>query len=133
MLQATNSEYFCSNTLCPKDNEGNSITSIKYDTEASQFKFPFRAFATFEYDLQKQLKFVAAMWVDNSNRSVSFEDVIDDYFGENGNSFTFDGIGGEYKLVDFDFGFLYAINDNFRLGLHFQQPYIEFYWEFFEL
>ena len=73
------------------------------------------------------------MWVDNSNRSVSFEDVIDDYFGENGNSFTFDGIGGEYKLVDFDFGFLYAINDNFRLGLHFQQPYIEFYWEFFEL
>ena len=61
MLQAINSEYLCSNTLCPKDNEGNTITSIKYDTEDSQFKFPFRTFATFEYDLQKQLKFVAAM------------------------------------------------------------------------
>ena len=31
-----------------------------------------------------------------------------------------------------DFGMLYAVNDNFRVGIHFQQPYIDFYWEFFE-
>ena len=26
----------------------------------------------------------------------------------------------------------YAVNNNFRIGLHFQQPYLDIYWEFFE-
>ena len=35
-------------------------------------------------------------------------------------------------LVYLAIGMLYAVNDNFRVGVHFQQPYIDFYWEFFE-
>ena len=35
-------------------------------------------------------------------------------------------------MFDFDFGLLYAPTDNFRIGVHFQQPFIDFYWEFFE-
>ncbi len=29
-----------------------------------------------------------------------------------------------------DFGFIYALNDNFRLGLHLTKPFIAFYWKF---
>ena len=73
------------------------------------------------------------MWIDNANRAVSFEDALEDYTGDDGSdSFTFDSLKGNENLFDFDFGFQYAINNNFRLGIHFQQPYIDLYWEFFE-
>jgi len=32
--------------------------------------------------------------------------------------------------VDFDFGFVYARNENFRIGIHFQRPHIAFYYKF---
>jgi hypothetical protein len=32
--------------------------------------------------------------------------------------------------VDFDFGFIYAYSENFRIGIHFQRPLIAFYYKF---
>ena len=32
--------------------------------------------------------------------------------------------------IDFDFGFIYAYNENFRIGIHFQRPFIAFYYKF---
>ena len=32
--------------------------------------------------------------------------------------------------VHIDFGFIYAFNESFRFGMHFQQPFISFYWKF---
>ena len=32
--------------------------------------------------------------------------------------------------VHFDFGFVYALNNNFRFAIHFQKPWIGFYWKF---
>ena len=32
--------------------------------------------------------------------------------------------------VHLDFGFVYAFNNNFRFGIHFQQPWLGFYWKF---
>ena len=92
--------------------------------------FPYRIWANFEYDLQKNLKFVAAMWADNGNRFMKTGDVLEDYFGDEGDPFVFDSPKGEYNPIDFDFGFMYAVNNNFRIGLHFQKPYLDFYWEF---
>jgi hypothetical protein len=106
--------------------------TIEFDKDNWQFKVPFRVFISFEYDLQKKLKFVGSMWADNSNRTLGFEEVVEDYFGDKGESFSLDSMSGKYSMFDFDFGFLYAINNNFRLGIHFQQPYIDIYWEFFE-
>ena len=83
--------------------------------------------------MQKKLKFLGSMWLDNSNRSVSFTEALEDYTGDDGtDSFSFDNMRGEHKIFDFDFGVQYAINNNLRLGVHFQQPYIDIYWEFFE-
>ena len=64
---------------------------------------------------------------------MALDQTIDDYFGNDGSpSFSIDSPRGEASLIDFDFGILYAVNDNFRFGVHFQQPYIDIYWEFFE-
>lgn len=35
-----------------------------------------------------------------------------------------------YNPIHFDFGFMYAFNESFRFGMHFQQPWIAFYWKF---
>ena len=31
--------------------------------------------------------------------------------------------------IHLDFGFIYALNESFRLGVHFQQPFVAFYWK----
>ena len=36
----------------------------------------------------------------------------------------------EVLPVHLDFGFIYAFNNNFRFGIHFQQPWVGFYWKF---
>ena len=105
---------------------------IEFDKDNWQFQVPFRAWISFEYDLQKKLKFVGSMWADNSSRTLNVEEVLEDYFGDIGEPLSLDSMSGKYSMFDFDFGFLYAINNNFRLGIHFQQPYIDIYWEFFE-
>ena len=34
------------------------------------------------------------------------------------------------RSLHLDFGFMYALNESFRFGLHFQQPFVAFYWKF---
>ena len=104
--------------------DGDSISWSK----SSKYSVPFRTWLSLEYDLRKDLKFVGSAWVDNGYKTMSFGDTMDDYT----DNFSLDSPGGEVSMIDFDFGILYAVNDNFRVGLHFQQPYIDFYWEFFE-
>ena len=118
--------------LVPNNTYKNGTNEISFKSDEALYTIPFRLWANFDYDLQKKLKFVASMWVDNGHRSASLEDVISDYFGDTGAAFSFDALGGKPELIDFDFGFLYAVNDNLRLGLHFQKPYIDIYWKFLE-
>jgi hypothetical protein len=101
--------------------------SISWSTEG-KYSVPFRTWLSLEYDLRKDLKFVGSAWVDNGYKTMSFGDTMDDYT----DNFSLDSPGGEVSMIDFDFGILYAVNESFRIGLHFQQPYIDFYWEFFE-
>jgi hypothetical protein len=101
--------------------------------EESLYKIPFRLWTTLDYDLRKDLKLVASIWIDNGYKTLELSNVLDDYSGKDGStSFSLDSIEGEPSLVDFDFGILYAFSESFRFGIHFQQPYIDFYWEFFE-
>ena len=101
-------------------------------SEDKKYDFPIRVYGLFHYDLQKNIKFVASMAYDNSYRELEFDKSTEDFFGEVGDAFTFDSFRGEAAEFSFDFGFMYAVNDNFRIGVHFQQPYIDFHWEFFE-
>ncbi len=109
-----------------------STTSVNWSDKGA-YKLPFRCWVSLEYDLRKNLKFVGSAWVDNGFKTMDLDQTIDDYFGEDGTpSFSLDSPRGKVSMIDFDFGILYALNENFRVGVHFQQPYIDFYWEFFE-
>ena len=109
-----------------------STTSVNWSDEV-KYKAPFRCWVSLEYDLRKNLKFVGSAWVDNGFKTMDLDQTIDDYFGNDGTpSFSLDSPRGKVSMIDFDFGILYALNENFRVGVHFQQPYIDFYWEFFE-
>ena len=97
------------------------------------FKVPFRLWASLDYDLRKDLKFVASMWADNGYKTLNAGTAFKDYIGSDGSqALSIDSIRGKESLVDFDFGILYAVNENFRIGVHFQQPFLDIYWEFFE-
>jgi len=97
------------------------------------FKVPFRLWASLDYDLRKDLKFVASMWADNGYKTLNAGTAFEDYIGSDDSQvLSIDSIRGKESLVDFDFGILYAVNQNFRIGVHFQQPFLDIYWEFFE-
>jgi len=121
-----------SNAFVNRDEIINKVTADSVETiswsEDGKYSVPFRTWLSLEYDLRKDLKFVGSAWVDNGYKTMSFSDTWEDYSGD----FTLDALGGEVSMIDFDFGILYAVNESFRIGLHFQQPYIDFYWEFFE-
>ena len=104
-----------------------SGNNVSWSTEG-KYAVPFRGWLSLGYDLRKDLKFVGSAWVDNGYKTMSLSDTFDDYT----DNFSLDAPGGDVSMIDFDFGILYAVNESFRVGLHFQQPYIDFYWEFFE-
>ena len=110
----------------------NDSTNINWSDKGA-YKLPFRCWVSLEYDLRKNLKFVGSAWVDNGFKTMDLDQTLDDYFGEDGTpSFSLDSPRGTVSMIDFDFGVMYALNENFRVGVHFQQPYLDFYWEFFE-
>lgn len=92
---------------------------------------PYRVWVAFEYDLSKKLKLMAEMWADNGHRFRTITQAFEDYLGDD-TAFILDATTGDYRPVDFDFGFLYAVTETFRLGIHFQEPFLVFYWEFYQ-
>ena len=109
-----------------------STTDIRWSTDR-KYEVPFRCWLSLEYDLRTNLKFVGSAWIDNGYKTLKLKQTIDDYLGlDSSPAFSLDSPKGDASMIDFDFGLLYAVNDNFRVGIHFQQPYIDFYWEFFE-
>ena len=102
-------------------------------SEEAKYKIPYRIWAGIEYDLRKDLKFLALAWIDNGYKTMDFGPTWQDYIGSDGSaSFSIDSPRGTPSLIDFDFGLQYAVSETFRFGIHFQQPYLDFYWEFFE-
>jgi len=116
----------------PEDTMQAGPHTLRWNDE-TKYRIPFRTWLAIEYDLRKDLKFVASSWIDNGYKTMDAGQTWDDYWGlDNTPSFSIDSPSGEESLIDFDFGILYAVNENFRFGIHFQQPYLDIYWEFFE-
>ena len=110
----------------------NGIYDISWNDDA-KYKIPYRIWAGIEYDLRKNLKFLALAWIDNGYKTMSAGKTLEDYIGSDGSSvLSLDSPRGAPSLIDFDFGMQYAVSETFRVGVHFQQPYLDFYWEFFE-
>ena len=116
--------------------ETNSLLLSQPDLNAGfewdkKFKMPFRIWGGMDYDLTKKLKFLIEVYADNGHKYIGLGDTIDTYFDFGGTPFTLDTQEGEYRPVDLDFGFTYAVNERLRLGAHFQAPYLTIYWKFY--
>ena len=110
----------------------NNVYNVSWSDDP-KYKIPYRIWAGIEYDLRKNLKFLALAWIDNGYKTMSVGRTWEDYIGSDGSAmFSIDSPRGAPSLIDFDFGMQYAVSETFRLGIHFQQPYLDFYWEFFE-
>ena len=61
----------------------------------------------------------------------------DGWFGDDNYEFQLEELSDSQVLeptdvsenLHFDFGFMYALNESFRFGVHFQQPFVAFYWK----
>ena len=95
------------------------------------FVFPYRVWAGMDYDLLKRLKFMIEVFADNGHKFTSFNQAWNSYFdfGEGGTPFTAESQSGDYQPLDLDFGFLWMVSQTFRVGVHFQSPYLTFYWK----
>ncbi len=94
-----------------------------------EFEFPYRIWAAMDYDLTKKLKFLIEVFADNGHKFITLEETARSYFDFDNTPFSVETQTGDYQPVDLDFGFIYTITEAFRLGLHFQSPYLEIYWK----
>ncbi len=100
-------------------------------------EWPYRIFGSLDIDITSQLKMVGEVFYDpffidliqrndleyngpffaqHAMYEVSDTEVTKDNFKSN-------------RPIHFDFGFMYAVNENFRFGIHSQTPIIAFYWK----
>jgi len=89
----------------------------------------YRAFAGFDYDLSKRIKFISIVYYDPGNRYLTLGESIKNYFTHD---FVQAGYMGERKPFDFDFGVTFTPNDTLRIGFHFQNPFLTVYWKFLD-
>jgi hypothetical protein len=94
----------------------------------SNFEIPYRIWAGMDYDLTKDVKFLIEVFADNGHKYVDIDDTFKSYFDKD-SPFSIESQKGDYQPVDMDFGFLYTFTEEFRVGVHFQNPYVTFYWK----
>ena len=93
------------------------------------FYWPVRAWVAMDYDLSKDLKFLIEVFADNGHKYMEFDEAISSYIGDDGTPFTVESQRGSFQPIDLDFGFLYTVSDHFRIGIHFQSPFVALFWK----
>lgn len=109
-------EFFAAYTVSNLKKSGQG--RINYTIGASVTSYPGydsmpRAYYAVSADARKSLKLIFEVFWDPYWTSIL-------EFGEEKN----------ITDVDFDFGFIYAYSENFRIGIHFQRPLVAFYYKF---
>jgi len=97
--------------------------------------YPYRIFGSVDVDITRQLKMVGEVFYDpyflDLYQRTDFEGPFTPHYAYiiSDNPVTkedFDNV----RPIHFDFGFMYAVNEHFRFGIHNQIPIIAFYWKF---
>jgi len=89
-------------------NAGVSISSIDGYSDSMP-----RIWLGFDTDVRQSLKLIGLLAYDE------YLPTIDEFFS-----------GEEKANIILDFGFIYAFNEQFRLGAHLTSPFLAFYWKF---
>jgi len=101
-------------------------------SDVDDTKLLYRAYYGLDLDINKKMKMIGEIFYDPS-----FLDPWDRgsggifggyYSGTNLQDLPVDK--EEILPIHLDFGFMYAFNESFRCGIHFQAPVVAFYWKF---
>ncbi len=116
-------------------------TSNRYKWNTGETIIPHRIFWGTDVDITPQLKMVGEafydpFFLDLNHRDRDDCEFIECLFGSNytyktstTNEITEDDFHS-VRPIHFDFGFMYAVNEHFRFGIHTQPYIITFYWKF---
>ena len=106
-------------------------------------EYPYRLFGSIDLDITPQLKIIGetfydSFFIDLNNRK-NEDDCNSPQECIMGNNYVYEtnkvapvtkSYFKKIRPIHFDFGFMYAVNEHFRIGIH-NQPYIlAFYWKF---
>ena len=107
-----------------------ALVSRTGDNNAWEF-YPAAYYAA-DFDLTPKFKILFQAIYDNHMvETYQLTSYDSDIFGSEGNleASKVPVVKEESMPIHFDFGFVYALNKNFRFAIHFQRPFIGFYWK----
>jgi len=97
-----------------------------YSKEPKTF---YSAYYGIDVDINNRLKMIGSIFYDPSYIEFSDENYYNDYYNIEDLSVS-PVVKEEIDPIHFDFGFMYALNESFRFGIHFQPYIFAFYWKF---
>ena len=92
----------------------------------------YRVYYGLDIDINPRLKMISQIFYDpNFIEMWQMEkyNVNDNYWYVDDLSNTPLNEPSDFNPIHLDFGFIYAVNESFRFGIHFQQPWVAFYWK----
>jgi hypothetical protein len=97
--------------------------------------YPHRIFASVDIDITRQLKMVGEVFYDpfflDLYQRTNFEGPFTEHYAHKlSESPVKKEAFNNIRPIHFDFGFMYAVNEHFRFGIHNQIPIIAIYWKF---
>ena len=113
----------------------NTVGALVQMPMKNGYEWPYRIFGSVDVDITRQLKMVGEVFYDpfflDLYQRTDFEGP---FTAHNAYKISSDPVKESdfvnVRPIHFDFGFIYAVNEHFRFGIHNQIPIIAFYWKF---
>ena len=113
----------------------NTVGALVQMPMKNGYEWPYRIFGSVDVDITRQLKMVGEVFYDpfflDLYQRTDFEGP---FTAHNAYKISSDPVKEadfvNVRPIHFDFGFIYAVNEHFRFGIHNQIPIIAFYWKF---
>ena len=106
---------------------GGNLQFISLDDENTVV---YRAYYGLDVDINSKLKMIGELFYDPHYlelwQQMNYEH---DYWDVSDYSSEPVSEPSDYSPIHLDFGFMYAVNESFRFGMHFQKPFVAFYWK----
>ena len=104
--------------------------NMQYVTLNNEATILYRAYYGFDLDINAKLKMIGELFYD-PNYLELWQKWENDVYYWSINDYSENPVSekGDYSPIHLDFGFIYALNESFRFGLHFQEPFVAFYWK----
>jgi len=89
----------------------------------------YRGYYGLDVDINSKLKMIGEIFYDPYYLELWQQMEYDDGYWDS--DYNSDPVPNpnENGSVHLDFGFMYAVNESFRFGIHFQKPFVAFYWK----